>query len=210
MQVWNVLHADRWKCRTQKWCKKSPSAHHCTTLSGYIFATEAHIDNGENLLSSNVSPTCPYNMLNFGPLAAEIVSLVWGTPTNFKRFRVLAALLHNQTAALNRGRHLYSAGRPSRWALAHISSLCCVVYESCAQWYGHTHEQFLQLLISVFFRRRFAFCVFLLFCPVLFAFVLLFLVSSVKVKTLCQSSRSGFIFCVIHCRFLAMLPMYSC
>jgi len=23
---------------------------------------------------------------------------------------------------LNRGRHLYSAGRPSRWALAHISS----------------------------------------------------------------------------------------
>ena len=25
-------------------------------------------------------------------------------------------------AALNRGRHLYSAGRPSGWALAHISS----------------------------------------------------------------------------------------
>jgi len=29
----------------------------------------------------------------------------------------------SQTAALNRGRHLYSAGRPSRWAFAHISSL---------------------------------------------------------------------------------------
>jgi len=29
-------------------------------------------------------------------------------------------------AALNRGRHLYSAGRPSRWALAHISS--CLLY----------------------------------------------------------------------------------
>ena len=26
-------------------------------------------------------------------------------------------------AALNRGRHLYSAGRPSHWALAHISSI---------------------------------------------------------------------------------------
>jgi len=26
-------------------------------------------------------------------------------------------------AALNRGRHLYSTGRPSRWALAHISNL---------------------------------------------------------------------------------------
>jgi len=24
--------------------------------------------------------TCPHNMVNFGPLAAEIVSLVWGTP----------------------------------------------------------------------------------------------------------------------------------
>jgi len=30
----------------------------------------------------------------------------------------------SQTAALNRGRHLYSAVRPSRWALAHISSCC--------------------------------------------------------------------------------------
>ena len=66
-------------------------------------------------------------MVNFGPLAPEIVSLVWGTPGNFNGFRVLAALLHgtlvvgvSQTAALNRGRH--SAGRPSRWALAHISS----------------------------------------------------------------------------------------
>jgi len=28
----------------------------------------------------------------------------------------------SQTAAFNRGRHLYSAGRPSGWALAHISS----------------------------------------------------------------------------------------
>ena len=35
-------------------------------------------------------------------------------------------------AALNTGRHLYSAGRPSRWALAHISSvftyLLCVTH----------------------------------------------------------------------------------
>jgi len=33
-------------------------------------------------------------MVNFGPLAAEIVSLLWGTPANFNGFRVLAALLH--------------------------------------------------------------------------------------------------------------------
>jgi len=78
---------------------------------------------GKNLLSSDIFPTCPYNMVNFGLLVAEIVSLVWGTPANFNGFRVLAALLHSQTAVLNRGRHLYSAGRPSRWALAHISSI---------------------------------------------------------------------------------------
>jgi len=33
-------------------------------------------------------------MVKFGPLAAEIVSLVWGTPANFNWFLVLAALLH--------------------------------------------------------------------------------------------------------------------
>jgi len=125
-------------------------------------------------------------MVNFGPLAAEIGSLVWGTPANFNGFRILASLLQrrrsteaNQTvhdvwpspvlvryyihfrvllphngilpgakftlrpslvisyigsvsarhsssgrqpnfAAFSRGRHLYSAGRPSRWASTHI------------------------------------------------------------------------------------------
>ena len=34
-------------------------------------------------------------MVNFGPLTAEIGSEVWGTPANFKGFRVLAALLHS-------------------------------------------------------------------------------------------------------------------
>ena len=106
--------------------KKSVSAHHRTTLSGYIFATKARIDDRKKtLLSSNISPTCPYNMVNFDPLAAEIISLVRGTPVNFNGFRVLAALLHSQTAALKRGLHMYSAGRPSRWALAHISSFLC-------------------------------------------------------------------------------------
>jgi len=62
---------------------------------GYIFATKARIDSRKkNLLSSNISSTCPHNMVNFNPLAAEMVSLVWGTPDNFNGFRVLAALLH--------------------------------------------------------------------------------------------------------------------
>jgi len=62
---------------------------------GYIFATKARIDNRKtNLLSSNISSTCPHDMVNFGPVAAEIDPVVWGTPANFNGFRVLAALLH--------------------------------------------------------------------------------------------------------------------
>ena len=50
---------------------------------------------GKNVLSSNISSTCPHNMVHFGPLAAEIGPVVWGTPPNFNGFRVLAALLHD-------------------------------------------------------------------------------------------------------------------
>jgi len=90
MQVRNVLHAARWKFRTQKIAKMSPSAHHRTTLLGYIFATKTLIDNRKKYISSR----CPHNMVNFGPLATEIDPVVWGTPANFNGFRVLAALLH--------------------------------------------------------------------------------------------------------------------
>ena len=46
------------------------------------------------MLSSNISTTCRYNIVNFVPLAAEIGSLVWGNPGNFNGFRVLTALLN--------------------------------------------------------------------------------------------------------------------
>jgi len=52
----------------------------------------------KNLLSSNISSTCPRNMVNFGRLAAEIDPVVWGTPANSNGFRVLAALLHGTLA----------------------------------------------------------------------------------------------------------------
>jgi len=77
--------------------KKSPklaSGYHRTTLSCYIFANKARIDNRKNLLSSNIPSRCPRNMVNFGPSAAEIDPVVWGIPANFNGFRVLAALLH--------------------------------------------------------------------------------------------------------------------
>jgi len=46
------------------------------------------------MLKSNISRTCPYNVLNFSPLAVEIGLLVWGTSANFNGLCVLAALLH--------------------------------------------------------------------------------------------------------------------
>ena len=52
-----------------------------------------------NVFSGTLNPThftstCPHNMVNFGPLAAEIGPVVWGTPAIFNGFRVLAALLY--------------------------------------------------------------------------------------------------------------------
>jgi len=129
MPVWNVLHAARWKYRMQKWRKKSPSGHHRTNLPGWIFATKACIDNRKkNLLNSNTSSTCPHNIATFGPLAAEICWRICGThhiSTGIASWYSLTAR-HSSNgrqwnfAALNRGRLLYSAGRQSHWALAHI------------------------------------------------------------------------------------------
>ena len=53
---------------------------------------------GKNLLSSNISSIGSRNMVNFGLLAAQIASGVWGTPATFNGFRVLAALLHGSQA----------------------------------------------------------------------------------------------------------------
>jgi len=73
------------------------------------------------MLSSNRGLSPP----DVNLLADQIDPVVWGTPANFNGFRVLAALLYGSqvvsvSQTLNRGRHLCSAGRSSRWALAHI------------------------------------------------------------------------------------------
>ena len=64
-------------------------------------------------------------MVNFGPLAAVIVSLVRVSRLGSVTARHSSSGRQPNFAALNRGRHLYSAGQPSSWALAHISSLPC-------------------------------------------------------------------------------------
>jgi len=102
--VWSV----NLECRSEMCCarlagnarrKKSPKslgaiAQHCQAISSQL----RHVSTiGKNLLSSNISPTCRHNMVNFGPLAAEICWRDWGTPANFNgfwNFHILAALLH--------------------------------------------------------------------------------------------------------------------
>jgi len=92
--------AARWKYRTPNISKNSPSAHHRTTLLSYIFATGACIDNRRKLVKQQYLPTSPHLFIiglwwtSAHALAAEIFSLVWGTPANFNGFRALAALLH--------------------------------------------------------------------------------------------------------------------
>ena len=126
-----MLHAARCKYRTQKSRQKSPSGHHRTTLLGYIFATKAHIDNRKNLLSSNISSTRPYNMVNFGLLAAEIVSLVWGTPGNFNGFRVLASLLQRRRSTeVNQTLH-YVWPSPRLVRYIYTFGISCSLTEFC-------------------------------------------------------------------------------
>jgi len=108
-----MLHAARWQ-RTQKNRHLRTIAQLCRAISSEL----RHLSTiGKKLVKQRY-------LLH---MSVEICWRVWGTPANFNGFRVLAALLHgtlvvgaSQTAALNRGRHLYSAGRPSRWAPAHI------------------------------------------------------------------------------------------
>jgi len=82
--------------------KNDTKTRHLGTIPQFCWAISSQLRHvstiGKNLLNSYISPTCPYNMVNFGPLAAEIVSLVWGTPANFNGFRVLPALLHGTPA----------------------------------------------------------------------------------------------------------------
>jgi len=80
--------------------KKSPKIRHLGTVTQHcrscIVATKSCIHNRKNLLNSNISCTCPHNMANFGPLAAQIGSGVWSTPANFNEFRVLPSLLQRR------------------------------------------------------------------------------------------------------------------
>jgi len=108
--------------------QKAPSGHHRITLSGYIFATKAYIDNRKKLFKHQylLQMSLQYGELRPTNGWDRLAGL--GHPIIFQRVSRLGSVIARQShsgrqpnfAALNRGRHLRLAGRPSRWALAHI------------------------------------------------------------------------------------------
>ena len=122
-----MLHAARWKCSTQKTAKM----RHLGTITQLCRTTSSQLGTYRQSDKKLVKQRClPHMFSLYGelrPPASEIRWRVLGTPAHFNGFRVLAVLLHGTSsgrqpnfAALNRGRHLFSAGRRLRWALTHI------------------------------------------------------------------------------------------
>ena len=138
-----------------KMCQKSPSGHHRTTLSGYIFATKALIDNRKKLVKQQYLPrtSSQYGERRHTSGWDPLASL--GHPCKFQRVSRLGSVTarHSSTgcqpnfAALNRGRHLYSAGQPSRCTLAHI----LVKLRIIPVW--HAHHQFVYVNTGLHYSR---------------------------------------------------------
>ena len=95
MQVWNVLHAARWKIQD---AKKSPKlaiwapSHNFVGL--YLCKWGTYRQSEKKLVIQQYLSQMSLQYGELGLLAAEICWRVWGTPANFNGFRVLAALLH--------------------------------------------------------------------------------------------------------------------
>jgi len=70
-------------------------------------------------------------MVNFGPLLAEIVSLVWGAPGNLNGFRVLATLLQRRhSTEVNQTLH-YVWPSPVLVRYIYIFRISCPLTEFC-------------------------------------------------------------------------------
>jgi len=109
-----VLHAARWKY----WTPKQPKCDIWAPSRNFV---ELYL----RLLASLGHPDTFQRLSRLGSVTARHSNS--GRQPNF--------------AALNRARHLYSAGRPSRWVLAHISSLWPryvigqAIYIFCILWF---------------------------------------------------------------------------
>ena len=127
MQVWNALQAARCKYRTQKNRHFGTIAQLCRAISSQL----RHVSTiGKKLVKQQyvLHMSSQYGELRPTSGWDRLTSL--GQPCKFQLVSRLGSVTCTASssgrqpdlAALSRGRHLYSAGRPSRWALAHISS----------------------------------------------------------------------------------------
>ena len=101
-------------------CKKPPKIHHLCTIAQICRAISSqlrHISTvRKKFVKQQYLPTCPHNMVNFGPLAAEIGSLVWNTPANFNGFasclRYCRDVAHRKPTKLYTFGHLLGSSCP--------------------------------------------------------------------------------------------------
>jgi len=133
MQVWDVLHAARWKCRTQLCRATSSQLKHVSTI-------------GKEFLKPQCLPHMYSQYGELRPTSGWDLLASLGHPSKFQRVSRLGTVTARHLrsgrqpkfAVLNRGCHLYSAGRPSRWALAHVlvmAALCnrvAIIFLPCS------------------------------------------------------------------------------
>jgi len=95
MQVWKVLHATRWKYRTQKNCQKFAISAPSHKFVGLYLRNWGTYRPRKKLVQQQY-------LLHMSPHYGELRSTsgwdrsVWGTPANFNGFRVLASLLQRR------------------------------------------------------------------------------------------------------------------
>jgi len=86
---------------------------------------------GKNLLRIYTSSTCSNNIVNFGPLTAEIGLPVWGTPANFNGFRMLASLLQQRRSTVVNQFHQTLRDVWSPPVLVHYNTFSRALTEFC-------------------------------------------------------------------------------
>jgi len=121
-----VLHEARWKYRTQK----SPNIRHMGTIAQLCQATSSKLRH-VSTIGLVKQRYHPHMSSQYGELWPTIGGDLFGSlehPSKFQRVSRLGSITARHSSGgrqpnfveLNKGRHLYSAGRLSRCALAHI------------------------------------------------------------------------------------------
>ena len=107
--------------------KNDAKNRHLRIIAQAISSQLRHVSTiGQKIFKQQYLLHMPHNMVNFGPLAAEIDFVSLGHPCKFQRVSRLGSITARHSSSgrqpncrVEHRRHLYSAGRPSRWALAH-------------------------------------------------------------------------------------------